>query len=105
MLRLSRWLRREWLSLILAALAIAMALNCIYAPRGLGDLLFLRRHRARMEATRERLRAADVSLRTSIQKLRSDDRYLQSLIRRELGFARPGEIIYKFAADNPAPAP
>lgn len=82
-----------------------MGLNCIYAPRGLEDLLFLRRHRAQMEASREGLRVLNASLRTNAQRLRSDDRYLQRLIRRELGFARPGEIIYKFAAADSAPAP
>jgi cell division protein FtsB len=36
-----------------------------------------------------------------VQKLRADDHYLTTLIRRKLGYARDGELIYKFAADSP----
>jgi cell division protein FtsB len=39
-------------------------------------------------------------LQATIEKLQSDDAYLQRVIRKELGLARPNELIYRFANDN-----
>jgi|SRR6185369_6124023 cell division protein FtsB len=35
-------------------------------------------------------------LRDRIHKLRTDDRTLERLAREQLGFTRPGEVIYRF---------
>ena len=35
-------------------------------------------------------------LRTRIHRLRTDDRTLERLAREQLGFTRPGELIYRF---------
>jgi len=75
------------------------------APRGVRDLIVLRQHRVRLERVRQDLRAEQAALQTQVQKLRSDDRYLQSLIRRELGFARPDELIYRFKSEPQASVP
>jgi len=103
MLRVQRFLRREWLGLILGMIAVALSLSCVYSPRGLRDLMALRRSRLRLEATLESLRTDNSRLRSDVQKLRGDDHYLRTLIRRKLGYARDGELIYKFAADNSPP--
>jgi len=100
--KLSRSFRREWPSLILAIVVLALGLNCLIAPRGLRDLLVLRRHRVHSERARQELRAEQAALEIEVRKLRSDDRYLQSLIRRELGFARQDELIYRFESELPA---
>jgi len=97
MARLSAYLRREWLSLILGAAVVVLILNCLMAPRGVEDLLVLRAHRMRLEAGVKRIRTENTDLGTRVQKLRSDDRYLQRMIRTELGFARPDELVYRFA--------
>jgi cell division protein FtsB len=93
-------LRREWLGLILGLIACGLSLSCVYSPRGLKDLMALRRSRSHLEATLEGLRADNLKLRSDLHKLRDDDHYLQTLIRRKLGYARDGELIYKFAADS-----
>jgi cell division protein FtsB len=77
-----------------------LVLNVLAAPQGPGDLLALRRHRAELEAREANLAAENAMFRTNVQKLRSDDRYLQTMIRRELGYARPDELVYKFAGDS-----
>ncbi|MFZ0887903.1 MAG: septum formation initiator family protein [Candidatus Binataceae bacterium] len=97
MTRLSAWLRREWLSLILGAAVVVLILNCLMAPRGVGDLLVLRAHGMDLEARVKRIRTENSDLGTRVQKLRSDDHYLQQMIRTELGFARPDELVYRFA--------
>ncbi|MGH7831713.1 MAG: FtsB family cell division protein [Candidatus Binatia bacterium] len=39
------------------------------------------------------------ALRQRIHRLRHDDLYLEKIAREELGLARPGEIVYNFAAE------
>lgn len=68
-------------------------------------MLVLRRHREASELTRRQLRADQAELQIEVHKLQSDDRYLQNLIRRELGFARPDELIYRFKNDSIPSAP
>ncbi len=100
MYRLSEWLRRESLTLILGLGLVVVCLNCVVAPHGVRDLLVLRHHRARLEAEREQEQGKNRDLQATIEKLQSDDAYLQRVIRKELGLARPNELIYRFANDN-----
>jgi cell division protein FtsB len=100
MTRLSFVLRREWLSLIFGAVLVMLVLSALLGNLGPRDLVALQSHRAALEARRDQLAADNAAFRTRIQKLRSDDRYLERLIRRELGYARPDELVYKFADDT-----
>jgi cell division protein FtsB len=100
MTRLSFLLRREWLSLIFGAVLVTLLLSTLLGNLGPRDLLALQSHRAALEARRDQLAADNATFRTRIQRLRSDDRYIERLIRRELGYARPDELVYKFADDN-----
>jgi cell division protein FtsB len=95
--RLSSYIRREWLSLILGLILVLFAVSLFDGPLGPRDLIALRRHRRALEAKREELLARNATLRTNVQKLTSDDRYLERLIRRDLGYARPNELVYKYA--------
>ncbi|MGH7863499.1 MAG: FtsB family cell division protein [Candidatus Binataceae bacterium] len=99
LMRLSHRLRREWLALILGGGLAAFAIVTVAGSQGPGDLLVLRRYRGQLEARRERLEQGNAKLGTIVQKLRSDDRYLERLIRRELGYARENELIYRFGDD------
>ncbi len=105
MYRLRQWLRRESLALILGALLIAVCLNFAVASPGLRDLLILRHHQALLEAEREHEQSENHNLEATVAKLQSDDAYLQRLIRKELGYAHPNELIYWFAGDNATAAP
>jgi len=97
MARLNSYIRREWLSLSLGLILILFAVSLFAGPLGPRDLLSLRRHRKALETQREELLARNAALRTDVQKLTSDNRYLERLIRRELGYSRPNELIYKYA--------
>ena len=97
MARLNSYIRREWLSLILGLILILFAVSLFAGPLGPRDLLSLRRHRKALETQREELLARNAALRTDVQRLTSDNRYLERLIRRELGYSRPNELIYKYA--------
>ncbi|MGH7915959.1 MAG: FtsB family cell division protein [Candidatus Binataceae bacterium] len=95
--RLSSYLRARWLNLILGAIMAALVGNCFVGALGPRDLLILRHHRALLESKRDQLQAENSQLTLRISKLRSDKAYLQRLIRRELGYSRPNELVYRFA--------
>lgn len=96
MARLSSYIRREWLSYVLGLIFILFAVSLFAGPLGPRDLLALRRHQKVLEAEREDLLARNAALRTNVQKLTSDNHYLERLIRRELGYTRPNELVYKY---------
>jgi cell division protein FtsB len=97
MSRLSNGLRRLWPTLILALATVGLAVDCVKGPMGVRDLIALRQHQTRLEAARDELMAENESLARRVGSLKSDDRYLERLIRRELGYARSDELVYRFA--------
>jgi cell division protein FtsB len=101
MVKLSILLRRAWLSIALGVLLTVLIISCLVAPLGPRDLALLREHRARLETVRDRLLVANGELAERTQRLQSDDAYLQRLIRRELGYARADELIYRFPRSDP----
>ena len=96
MVRLTIFLRRMWLNLLLAAMLVLLVISCWVAPMGPRDLALLREHGTRLEAVRDRLIAQNSELAARTQRLQSDDAYLQRLIRRQLGYARDDELVYRF---------
>jgi cell division protein FtsB len=103
MTRLGFHLRRQWPSVILAGILLILVVNAIWGPLSPRDLLILRRERVNLTVQHQALLDRNASLRTNIQNLRSNDRYLQHLIRRELGYTGPGELVYKFTDEQPPP--
>lgn len=51
-----------------------------------------------LERTRASLLAVNARLAKRVEQLKSNDRCIQRLIRRELGYVRPGEIVYRFSS-------
>jgi cell division protein FtsB len=96
MARLTIFFRRVWLNLAFGALLMMLAISCWVAPLGPRDLALLREHGTRLEVVRDRLIAENSELAKRTQRLQSDDPYLQRLIRRELGYARADELVYRF---------
>lgn len=93
-------LRQRAIILILILLIVGLAFNCVLAPRGIRDLLLLRRHRLQMEAMIRHEEKENSALATEIDRLKNDPDYQERLIRRELGYARPNELIYRFTGDD-----
>ena|ERR1700677_560374 len=85
------------LNLILLIVLTLLGIDCLTNPSGLRDLGILRRDRAQIEVTRDRLQIENAARRETVGRLHSDDAYLQRLIHQELGFVRPDELIYRFA--------
>jgi cell division protein FtsB len=94
--RLSPTLRRQWLSLMLAVVLGGLIYNGIIGSSGPQDLLILRHHSSVLVNERDRLVQENAAFRAHIARLNHDDAYLQRLIRQELGYVRPGEVVYRF---------
>jgi cell division protein FtsB len=73
----------------------------LWGTWGTRDLMILRQHSRRLVNERDRLLQDNAAFRKRIVRLNSDDAFLQQLIRQELGYVRPGELIYRFS--NPQP--
>jgi cell division protein FtsB len=90
-------MRSQWLTALLVILVGGLVLDGIFGSSGPRDLLVLRQHGALLANERDKLVIDNTALRERIVRLRSDDTYLQRLIRLELGYARPGEFVFRFA--------
>jgi len=101
MRRLSLALRLQWPSLIFAILLGGLAFDGLYGSSGSRDLLVLRLHSRVLEGERDALLAENAAIRDRIVQLKSDDAYLQKLIRQELGYVRQGEFVYRFPKSEP----
>jgi len=56
----------------------------------------LRAERQRLGEQAVALLQQNAGLREQIQQLKTDDRFLEALARRELGMTRPDEVVYRF---------
>jgi cell division protein FtsB len=97
--RLSLYLRREWLTLLLAAACGLLAVDLVSGPLGVRDLIVLRERRAQLEGMHGGLLKSNAALKRKLGRLGNDDRYLERRIREQLGYVRPDELVYRFATE------
>lgn len=79
-------------------LLIILSLFTIFGDRGIFDLWRLRGEKEKLDERNFLLLGENETLRERIHRLRHDDFYLEKIAREELGLARPGEIVYRFAS-------
>ncbi|MCC6847990.1 MAG: septum formation initiator family protein [Deltaproteobacteria bacterium] len=96
---------RQRAALAAAVAATAMLVGIvIFGSRGLLHLRTLTAEQADLDGRIAALLHENEQLRSRIHRLRTDDRALERLARTQLGFTRPGEVIYRFGARaDPAP--
>jgi cell division protein FtsB len=93
-------LAKRW-SILLAAAAVLAALSAL-------DRDGLRKHRRleqearRVAGENEALRQENARLRREVRALAGDPAALERAAREELGFVRPGEMIYKVGGPDGA---
>jgi len=87
---------RHWPSAMFAMVLGGLVFDGLCGPSGPRDLLVLRLHSRVLARERDALLVDNAAIRDRTVRLRSDDAYLQQLIRQELGYARPGEFVYRF---------
>jgi cell division protein FtsB len=102
--RLSLYLHRQWLTLILATACGLLMVDFVAGPLGMLDLIVLRGRRAQLETAHRELLKSNAALKLKLGRLRTDDHYLQRRIREQLGYVRPDELVYRFATETTSEA-
>jgi cell division protein FtsB len=81
---------------------ILLVFAAVYGEHGLSHLLRMRSEQRKLEHTAFDLQQQNQRLRERIQRLQSDDHYLEKLARERLGLVRKGEILYRLTGPEPA---
>jgi cell division protein FtsB len=90
-----RWSGGQTLTIGIVVIGLVLT-SMLLAPGGIPNLLALRAERQRLGEQAVALLQQNAALREQIQQLKTDDRFLEGLARRELGMTRPGEVVYRF---------
>jgi cell division protein FtsB len=80
---------------LFAAILVALG-SLVLAANGVPNLVALQRVRQSLGELAVALLQQNSTLRDQIKRLRSDDRFLESSARHELGFVRSDETVYRF---------
>ncbi len=78
-----------------AVALVLLVVAAVYGDHGLIHLLRMRGEQTTLEHTAFDLQQRNEQLRQRIQRLRSDDHYLEQLARERLGLVKKGEIMYR----------
>jgi cell division protein FtsB len=81
-------------ALVLAIVAVAS--SAVVGEHGVAHLLRLRAERQALGDDAFGLLERNRRLREAIARLKTDDVYLEGLARRQLGFVRRNELVYRF---------
>ena len=91
---------RTWILRGLAAVLLAATFGYVpyhlYARSGYARYLELRRDLAAAKSRNTRLRAENDWLAREVEALRTDSRALEQVARADMGWVRPGEILFDF---------
>ena len=88
------------LTAFLIVAILAMATSVIFGEGGIPHLRRLRAERQQLGESVIALTNRNQALRDDISHLNTDDFYLEALARRELGYVRPNEMVYRFRRDR-----
>ena len=92
-------LLRQRVALAIATVASTVLITAVvFGSRGLFHLRTLTSEQDELGRRIALLLHENEQLRNRIHRLRTDDRTLERLARGQLGFTRPGEVIYRFGA-------
>jgi cell division protein FtsB len=80
----------------LACAIVAVAASALLGEHGVTHLLRLRAERRQLGRQTFALIRNNADLRRQIERLRTDDLYLEELARRSQGLVRPDETVYRF---------
>jgi cell division protein FtsB len=90
----------QMLSAALLLGIVALATSVVVGEHGVTHLMRLRAERQALTEGAFVLLQRNQGLRSEIDRLRTDDLYLEELARRRLGLVRPKEFVYRFRGDE-----
>ncbi len=92
--------RRQKIILSLAVIGLFhFLLVIVFGDNGLVELSRKRSHRDQLVEVNRRLTEENYRLFKSIERLKEDPAYIESIARRELGMIAPDEMIFKIKSD------
>jgi cell division protein FtsB len=78
---------------------ILFLLSAIFGERGLVHLVRLQNEQRELEQTTFALQQRNDQMRRRIDRLQTDDRYVERLARERLGLVKQGEVIYRVGGE------
>jgi cell division protein FtsB len=87
--------RQKILLFIVILLLFSLLLFIMFGNSGLADLFKLKSEKDRLLQENARLKRENLILYRTIERLKSDPEYIESVARKELGMIRKGEVILK----------
>lgn len=78
----------------------SLLLFIIFGDNGLVDLNLLKRERNRLIKENAKITMDNLSLYSEIDRLEHDSRYIEDVVRRELGLIAEGEVIFKLKGEH-----
>jgi cell division protein FtsB len=79
----------------LLALLLALVFVILFSENGVLDYVRLKRQINVVDASIKRMEEENVVLKGKVDRMQSDDRYLEDLAREKYGFIREGEKVYR----------
>lgn len=87
--------RQKILLSIVSLVLFSLLLFIMFSDSGLADLFKLRSEKDRLIQENARLKRENLRLYRTIERLKNDPEYIESIARKELGMIREGEVILK----------
>lgn len=85
---------------IVLPVVIITGLLSIFSERGLVKAYRLTKEKDMIKTKVEKLKRENQYLRGELASLRSDKHYIEDMARKELGFVREGETVYRFRDES-----
>jgi cell division protein FtsB len=80
----------------LLALLFTLLFVICFSENGVFEYMALKRRIGAMDVSIKTLRDENAVLKGKLERLRSDDRYLEEIARERFGLIREGEKVYRF---------
>jgi cell division protein FtsB len=79
----------------LVALLVALLLVVLFSENGILDHFKLKRQMDAIDMSTAKLQNENIALKSEIDRLQKDDRYLEDVARKKFGFIKQGEKVYR----------
>ena len=90
------WRRKNiYFSPLLIVISI-IALLTIFGDRGLIRIYKLSKERDSIKTYNEQIREENAAMKDEIHRLKTDDKYIEIIARKELGMVGKNELVYQF---------
>ena len=90
------WRRKNiYFSPLLIVISI-IALLTIFGDRGLIRIYKLSKERDSIKTYNEQIREENAAMKDEIHRLKTDDKYIEMVARKELGMIGKNELVYQF---------